>query len=137
MKTLKKNLKKYFDEIEKYHNQDLAFFMIRLFLAVLFVPAGVSKLTGLSFGNYLFGSLSLTLLVGLAELICGLMLLVGFYSKWAGLILSFVMAGAILLVHNPLVNMDELMNAELRLIVLVSALSIFLCGSGKIAYKKD
>ena len=129
--------KKLIDEVESYHNQDLAFFVMRLFLAVLFIPAGITKLVGLTNGSLLFDSSILTFFVGAFELVCGVMLLAGFYSKWAGLILTGIMVGAITFVHNPVLFANQFNEASIRLIILSATLCIFLCGSGKIAYKVD
>jgi putative oxidoreductase len=86
---------------------------IRLALGVVFLAHGLQKLFGVFGGNGLLGTITFMedigffpatfwgLLLALAEFFGGLFALIGFYSRWAGLTLSIVMATAVFIVHLP------------------------------------
>ena len=134
---MEKNIKKLMGLIE-YKNQDIGLFILRLSLALLFIPAGFSKFMGLEqFSMAVFGSILLAIIVAFIELFGGVSLLFGIYTKYFSAMLGAVMVGAILIAHNPLVDPSQMGAAILRIIIIACCLMIFLSGSGKIAYKKD
>jgi len=88
-------------------NQDVGLLIIRLTFGLLFVMAGLGKFMssmgpGLDkFSMMVGGSMILAVVIGVLELLGGLALISGFMARQAGVILSFIMVGAIVLVHGP------------------------------------
>jgi len=121
---------------------------IRLALGVVFLAHGSQKLFGLFGGNGLSGTISFMEDIGLypatffgvllacGEFFGGLFALIGFYSRWAGLILAIVMAMAILMVH--LQNGLFLSNRgfEYAGSLLCMAIALIICGGGNISVDK-
>lgn len=77
----------------------------RIFLSILFILAGWSKLTGLEGTAQYFGSIGLPLpmlsaiIVGIIEFFGGLAILVGFKTRIAALVVALFTIGATLVAH--------------------------------------
>lgn len=86
----------------------------RIFLSILFILAGWSKLTGLEGTAQYFGGIGLPMpavtavLVGLVEFVGGLAILIGFKTRIAAIIVALFTIGATLVAH---MNFAEGMNA--------------------------
>lgn len=86
--------------------QDLAVLIGRALLAALFIPAGFGKLMGFAGTVGYIGSVGLPLpelgavMAIVVELGFGLMLLVGFKTRWAALVLALFTVAAAFLFHN-------------------------------------
>lgn len=121
---------------------DLAPLALRLGLGIVFVVHGVSKLNGgpaEGFGGMLTG-LSVPApevfawLVTIAELVGGIMLLVGLLTRLATLPLIVTMIGAILLVKTDLgVIADEGVGAEIDIALLAGLVALLLIGPGPLS----
>lgn len=78
----------------------------RLLLAYLFIPAGFSKIAGFKGTAGYISSVGLPMpevgvvVAILVELGCGLLLLVGFKTRWAALALALFTAAAAFFFHN-------------------------------------
>ena len=83
----------------------LAILAGRVLLSILFILAGVGKLTAISATAGWFGSIGLpmptvtTVIVGLVELLGGLAILVGFQTRIAALVLAVFVLGATAVAH--------------------------------------
>lgn len=77
----------------------------RIFLSLLFIPAGWSKLTSLSGTAQYFGSIGLpmptitALIVGLLELVAGVAILLGFQTRIAAIVLALFTIGTAIIGH--------------------------------------
>ncbi|WOC15504.1 DoxX family protein [Pseudochrobactrum sp. MP213Fo] len=86
----------------------------RVFLSILFILAGWSKLTGLDGTAQYFGAIGLpvpmvtAILVGLVEFVGGIAILIGFKTRIAAIIVALFAIGATLVAH---MNFSEGMNA--------------------------
>src|SRR5262249_7082463 len=81
----------------------LASLILRLGLAAIFIPHGWIKIdVGLYSGEELISGVSRNtqILVGIAELACGLMLLVGLGSRIAAVVMAVVQVAAVLIVSG-------------------------------------
>ena len=86
--------------------QDALALLGRILLAVLFIPAGISKLTGFAGTVGYIGSVGLPLpalgavLAIVVELGFGVLLLVGFKTRWVALALALFTLAAGVFFHN-------------------------------------
>jgi putative oxidoreductase len=83
----------------------VAILVARVFLSILFILAGFSKLTAISATAGWFGAIGLpmpaatTVVVGLVELLGGLAILVGFQTRIAAIVLAIFTLGATVVAH--------------------------------------
>lgn len=121
--------------VHRLHNPDLGILFVRLALGIVFVHAGWLKVTGLDGVVGFFGAVGipafLAYFVAYAELIGGVLILVGFLSRYAGLVLAAIMLVATLTVHLP--NGYGLANNgfEYTLTLMLLALAVVTFGSGR------
>ena len=86
-------------------NAGVAILVARVFLSILFILAGFSKLTAIAGTAGWFGSIGLPMptatavLVGLVELLGGLAILVGFQTRIAAIVLALFVLGATAVAH--------------------------------------
>lgn len=121
--------------LKEFADTGVALLIFRVFTAFFMLFGhGWGKLMNVFGGNFEFGdpiglgpTLSL-ILAAFAEGICSLLIIVGFYTRAAALILVINMSVAFLFVH--LLN-DPFGRMELALVYLVIFLTLFLLGPGK------
>jgi putative oxidoreductase len=111
----------------------------RVFLSVLFILAGFSKLTAISGTAGYFAGLGLpvptvtAVLVGLVEFVGGLAILVGFQTRIAAAIVALFTIGATLVAHmNFAEGMNALM-AQKNLAIAGGLILLALQGAGSIS----
>jgi putative oxidoreductase len=86
--------------------QGLPLLVARVLLALIFVTAGFSKLTGLQGTAGYIGSVGLpapmllAVAAGVVELVAGVLVIVGWQARWAALVLAGFTAVASALFHN-------------------------------------
>jgi putative oxidoreductase len=86
--------------------QGLPLLVARVLLALIFVTAGFSKLTGLQGTAGYIGSVGLpapmllAVAAGVVELVAGVLVIVGWQARWAALVLAGFTAVASVLFHN-------------------------------------
>lgn len=114
-------------------NLDLALLLIRVALGLGFMAHGISKWQNIEGTMMFFGSQgipsALAYLVAAVETLGGLAMILGLYTEIAGLLLACVMVVAIVMVKAD--KGWGIMNIELELSYLMSALAIVLAGPGK------
>jgi uncharacterized membrane protein YphA (DoxX/SURF4 family) len=126
-------------------NKDLGSFLLRFFIGALFLYGGLGKIIGSAIGGpgiagfsgMVWGSLAIAWLVALVEIFAGLFLIIGFATRHSSLFLIVILLFAIGMVHNPIVNSNELMNFFVRLALIGGLAQIVFSGSGKIAISED
>lgn len=118
-------------------NAGWTIFLLRLFLAWIFIKAGLGKAFGLfggagieGFSGYLASldfsfPLLLAYLVAWFELICGIMFLLGAWTRLASIPIIVIMIVAIVKVHPTNFNYPAL--------VLLASLVLIETGSGKLS----
>jgi putative oxidoreductase len=120
-------------------------FMIRLGLGILFVFAGFGKLTGVfgpgikGFSGMVWGSLFLAWIIALGELLGGISLLTGVWTKYSTIGLSIIMLGAIFMASIPgldSANPMTLISLLSNVVILTSLLGVMFMGPGKCCIKK-
>lgn len=117
------------------NNPDLGMLFLRLGLAATFLNAGWFKVSNIAMVVGGMGEAGipaiLAYIVSYGELLAGLALLVGIFSRYAGILLSIIMVVAIAKVH--FVNGFSLQNGgyEYNLVLLLAAMAMVTFGSGK------
>lgn len=108
----------------------------RIFLSILFILAGWSKLTGLEGTAQDFGGIGLPLpmvtavLVGLIEFVGGLAILIGFKVRIAAAIVALFTIGATLVAHMDFSDGMNAMMAQKNLAIAGGLLLLTLTGAG-------
>jgi putative oxidoreductase len=112
----------------------------RIFLAAMFIPAGLSKLGDVAgFAGYLTsgglpGFLAWPSII--FEVALGLSMLVGFQARWMGLLGAGFCILTALLYHNNFADMVQMQVFFKNLGVAAAFLMIFAHGAGKLAIDK-
>ena len=116
--------------------------ILRIFTAFFMLYGhGFGKLMNVLGGNFQFmdpigiGPAGSLILAAFAEAICAFLVLIGFWTRLASLILIINMSVAILLYHIP--SGDTFGDFEVALMYLVAFVVIFLLGPGKLAVDKS
>jgi len=127
--------------MDKVNCQSWSLSLIRLLLGTIFFLHGAQKVFGLFGGPGLEGFIKwasqynisepLAYLGAFAELIGGILLFTGIFSRLGALMVIGVMLGAIFLVHWPHGFFLEKGGFEYPLVLAISALAILIGGPGK------
>ncbi|MEO8684446.1 MAG: DoxX family protein [Devosia sp.] len=88
-----------FDRLSVYAPQALA--VLRIVAAILFILHGTQKLVGFPAGDGTAPLMSLFGAAGLIEIVAGLLILAGFFTRLAAFIAAGEMAVAYWMVHAP------------------------------------
>ncbi len=120
---------------KKYFKTDYLYFVFRVFAGLLFSQHGFQKIFGM-FGGKAVPLMSLFGAAGLIELIAGIAIALGLFTRLAAVISAIEMLVAYFMVHAsggliPLVN-----QGELALLYFASFLVITIYGSGKWSIEK-
>ncbi|MEK9147316.1 MAG: DoxX family protein [Patescibacteria group bacterium] len=116
-----------------YGSFDLAMFIIRFVLGIVFIVHGFQKLQNIKGTIGMMSGMGFPMasvfvpILSLVEFVGGILVLIGLYTGWASLLLAIVMVGAILMVKmkKGFVN-----GWEFDLSLLAMALAVFFTGSG-------
>lgn len=127
-------MKKLFSTAHFDKNIDAGILLIRIALAALMLSHGIPKMMGLFSGGPvqfppLFG-LSPEISLGLAvfaEVLCSLLILVGFGTRLAAIPLIITMLVAVFYIHGA----DPFVKKELGIHYLIGYVLLFITGSGK------
>ncbi|MDH3736108.1 MAG: DoxX family protein [Nitrosopumilus sp.] len=120
-------------EFKNTNASELAFLGLRASIGILFVTVGLGKFNE-SFVDYLMNvglPVELQIPLALAEVLGGIMLMIGFLTRVSGSILSGILIGAIIIkqISMPF----EIASIETDLIILSGCILILVTGSGKIS----
>lgn len=124
--------------------EDLGKLVLRIAVAGLMLPHGISKLTG-GIGDIqqTLNGAGLPEVLGygvyVGEILAPLLMLVGYYTRPAAAVLAFNMVVAILLVHsNQLTDFNQHggLQLEVQYLFLLGAVAIALLGAGKYSVSK-
>lgn len=119
--------------------KDAGLLLLRVCVSMSMLPHGWTKLMKLIEGSYSFadpigiGEIPTLLLAVFAELICSIMLIIGYKTKLAAIPLAFTMFVAAFIVHFG----DSWGTKELAIIYLISYIAISLLGPGKYSIDRD
>ncbi|MFC7066880.1 DoxX family protein [Brucella rhizosphaerae] len=117
----------------------LATLVARVFLSILFILAGFSKLTAISGTAGYFAGLGLpvptvtAVLVGLVEFVGGLAILVGFQTRISAAIVALFTIGATLVAHMNFAEGMNAMMAQKNLAIAGGLILLALQGAGSIS----
>jgi putative oxidoreductase len=121
-------------EIKEKILNDVVFVGLRSVLGIIFVLHGISKFDP-GFANALPNMgvpAELQIPIALAELIPGILLIIGVLSRLSGAMISIIMLGAIFMVKGAS-SITGKGGVELDLILLASSLTIMIVGPGRIS----
>ncbi len=109
-------------------------FLLRLLVGGIFLYHGVPKLMNMAGTMQFFSSLGLPgfvgVLVGILEVVGGILLIIGLWTKWAAYVLAIIIAGAIILASG---RNGITAGLERDVLILVSSLVIAWSAPGRIA----
>lgn len=114
-------------------------FIARIFISILFIIAGWEKLTALSGTAAYFASLYIpmpaasALIIGLVELICGLLILVGYQTRIAALVLALFTLGATLIAHMDFSDPINVLMTQKNLAIAGGLLALYVIGAGNMS----
>lgn len=113
---------------------DITHFGIRAALGVIFIVHGLGKFNP-GFAGFLTNigiPTEMQILLALAELVPGILLIIGILTRISASILSMVMLGAIFHVKHA-ADLTGQMGYELDLILLASCLAMIVAGPGRVS----
>ncbi len=123
-------------KVSEFVDMGTSLAIFRFFVAFFMLYGhGWGKLMNVFGGNFQFldplgiGPTASLILAAFAEAICSLLIIAGFWTRFAALILTINMAVAVFFVHFP--AGDWFGDMELPLFYLVAFIFIFLTGPGK------
>lgn len=115
----------------------------RVLMAIIFVMAGIGKLTGAEAMADYFGALGIPMpgisvyLVGLFEVLAGLALIAGFKTRWVALALAAFTLASALLAHTNFADQTQMIMFMKNLAMTGGFLLIWLHGAGGMSVDKD
>ena len=121
-------------EIKEKILNDVVFMGLRSAIGVIFIVHGMAKFNP-GFANFLPNMnlpLEMQIPIALAELVPGILLLIGVFSRMSASLLSIIMLGAIFHVKGAQ-SLTGDGGVELDLILLASSLVIVIAGPGRIS----
>ncbi|MCF7833919.1 MAG: DoxX family protein [Candidatus Pacebacteria bacterium] len=123
------------DLLKRLHNVDLGTFLVRLLVGVVFIYAGLMKVNNIDMVAGFFQSLGfgtfLAYFVSWAELAGGILVLLGLFTRKAGVVLAVIMAVAMFKVHFANGFSLATNGYEYVFVLLLASLSLVFLGSGK------
>ena len=129
------------------HNHALGLLTLRLMVGCLMLFHGVAKVANPDSLGFISGALTnmglpsfIAYGVYIGEVIAPLMIILGIYSRYAGLLVIINMIFAILLVHAAEIfslTQNGGWAIELQAFYLLGAIAIVFLGSGRLAFKPD
>ncbi len=121
-------------EIKEKVLNDVVFMGLRSAIGVIFIVHGIGKFNP-GFSNFLLDiglPPEMQIPIALAELVPGILLIIGVFSRLSVSLLSIIMLGAIFHVKGAQ-SLTGDMGIELDLILLASSLVIMIAGPGRIS----
>ena len=127
-------------DLKLLQNNDLGLLLLRLSVGGLMLFHGVNKLIyGVGFIGGMLESMGLPSFIAygalLAELVASLMIVIGFYTRWAAIVFAGNMAVAILMAHAAQIfSLDPMTGGwaiELPMLYLLGAAALIFTGAGK------
>ena len=124
--------------IEKYANKDYFYFVFRVFVGLLFLQHGLQKVFGMfgGIGGNTVPLMSLFGAAGLIELIAGIAITLGLFTRLAAAASAIEMVVAYFIVHVPNGLIPLVNQGELALLYFASFLVLILYGAGKWSLEK-
>ena len=121
-------------EIKEKFLNDVVIMGLRSVLGVIFIVHGVSKFNP-GFVNFLTNNgipVEMQIPIALAELVPGILLILGVFSRLSASLLSIIMLGAIFIIKGA-ESLTGNGGTEIDLILLVSSIVIMIVGPGRIS----
>lgn len=127
--------------LSSLHNKDIAFLLIRVALASVFIYHGFAKVTDMSGTAGMFEQMGFApfwaYIVAWVELLGGILMLLGVRVREVGVLFAIIMIVAIVRVHLP--NGFNFMDNgyEFQLVLLLASLAVVFGGSGSYALLRE
>ncbi len=125
-------------------DDDVGKLILRLTLGLLMLPHGISKLFGGVGGvQGMLANAGLPELLAygvyIGEVVAPIMLIIGFYARWGGLLIVINMIFAIYLAHSHeifMLNAQGVLQLELQYFFLMTGLVVMFTGPGVLSLNK-
>ncbi|MDO8511600.1 MAG: DoxX family protein [Nanoarchaeota archaeon] len=124
----------FLDKLQKYHAEGYAVF--RIIVGLMFAQHGAQKLFGWFGAKGMVSLVSLMGLAGTIELVGGLAIALGFFSRLSAVGGMAVMIGALATVHFPNGLIPIVNKGELALLFLACFVMVVVHGNGKWSLEK-
>lgn len=117
---------------------DIGLALLRILSSAFLLSHGIPKLQKLLSGDFQFadpigmGPTPSLFIATIGEVICPILVIIGFKTRWAALPIVIIMAVAAFIVHGP----DPFGRKEMALIYLVIFVAIILLGPGRYSIDK-
>lgn len=119
--------------INKLRHPSVGILIIRIALGVVFVAHGWAKFANMEGTLGFFASIGLgaiaTYLISTIELVGGILMILGIFTRYVGILFAFIMAGAIATVKGRLGFFG---GYEYELVLLLVSLGMVFLGGGRI-----
>lgn len=126
--------------MHKLHNPDLGILFIRLALGIVFIYGGWFKVTHMNMVLEGFKSFGLPAIiayyVSYTELIGGVLLLLGIFGRYVGIVFAINMAYATFVVNFPRGFSLANFGYEYTLVLMLSSMALITMGAGKYSLAK-
>lgn len=125
-------------KMNTYNKTDLGLLIVRVGFSVFLLLHGLEKLeiaftSKVNFTDPIGICPTLTLILVLfAEIICTILIIIGYKVRWASIPPIILMLVAVFIVHKN----DSIMGRELAILYLIAFLALSVMGGGKYAIKK-
>jgi putative oxidoreductase len=121
--------------LHRLHNPDLGVLFMRVAIGLVFLTHGYQKLQGMDQIVAFFGMIGfapfLAYFVAWSEVIGGILLIAGLFTRYAGIVLTIIMAVAVVHVHWARGYWLSDGGYEYALTLMLGALAMVFMGSGK------
>ena len=127
--------------MSKTNYEQTTLLILRIVIAAIFIYHGSSKLLNVSGTMQFFASLglpsSLAVIIGILEVVAGILLLIGLWHKGASYILALIIVSALVLVQIPSLFAKGITAAfERDLLILIATLLLASHGPGHLAISR-
>lgn len=113
----------------------LSLLSLRILVAAIFLYHGIPKLLNISGTMSFFSGIGLpgflAVIVGIVEVVAGILLLLGLWTKWSSYALAIIIAGAIIVVHTKAGGISAALERDV--LIFVSLLVLAHSGAGSCA----
>lgn len=126
--------------VHRLHNPDAGMLLLRIAVALVFIQHGWMKLSGMEGTVGFFAMLGfpafLAYFVAWSEVLGGIALLIGIFSRYVGILFTIIMAVAIVKVHwqNGFSVRDG--GYEFALVLMLCSMAIAAFGSGAYSFAR-
>ncbi len=133
-------MKNIHDLMHKFNNVDAGILLLRIALGIVFIFHGWAKIQGAAGMIPFFESMGITMfwfyIASYTELLGGIALILGIFARYAGMLLAFTMAVAIVKVHLAAGFSVQAGGYEYAFVLMLASAALVATGAGKYSFAK-